>query len=149
MVDEDAEVETVFDGLDIKSLLALLLVTASENLVERSQLVEDSQGGLTPEKQFFRLSLLHRVHHYRREPRSFHLFDLDALLKLSDALKGANEVEFLALVGLNCEGQATGNHDFVLTRNQEREVAPATHLRNCRTRHQFVFCRHVARRSIA
>ena len=118
--------------------LARLLVTACEELVQRSEFVEDAQGRLAPEEELLRLAVLDGVDDDRSEAGRLDLDDLDTLVELGYGLESENVVELLALVRLHSERQPAGHHNFVLPRNQETEGFAAAPLSRAHGLHELV-----------
>ena len=87
LVDEHAEVKSVFDGLHVETLMLRLLVTACKELIQRCQLVEDAEGRLPPEEELLRLAFFDRVDNDRSEARRFDLHNVHALVKLGNRLE--------------------------------------------------------------
>ena len=119
------------DRLDTECLLLVLahsilrlLVATREQLVQRCELVEDTQRRLTPEEKLLGLALLERVDHDRCKPCRLDLVDPDSLIELSHRLERRNVVQFFAtFLSLHDKGQLTCHHNFIKIGNQESEVA--------------------------
>ena len=119
MVDEHAEVKTIFDGLHVESLMLRLLVTACKELIQRCQLVEDAEGGLSPQEELLGLAFFDRVNDDRSEARSLDLHNVHALVKLGNRLESRDEILFFTLLILNCKWKLSRDHNFIEPRNQE------------------------------